>query len=177
MQYRVTIDQEEVHVFREGIFLYTLPIEGNEDLVRARDLAFDVANKHRSAEEIRLDTLVSLVADQEPDILTELLDPWAVGTYYRIGQYFTYQGVLYRTLQAHTSQTDWLPDRTPSLYTIANNTSVDPVEISDWIRPTGAHDAYNKGDRVRFSDKNYESLLDGNVYSPTEYPQGWKEIE
>lgn len=176
MQYRVTIDQEEVHVFREGIFLYTLPLEGNEDLVRARDLAFDVANKHRSADEIRLDTLVSLVADQEPDALTELLAPWAVGTYYRIGEYVVYNGTLYRTLQAHTSQADWLPDRTPSLYTVAKNTSIDPVEIAEWIKPTGAHDAYSIGDQVRFDGKIYESLIKGNTYSPDEYPQGWKEI-
>ena len=175
--YRVTIDQEEVHVFRDSVFLYTLPIEDYKELEQARDLVFSVAESHRSADEIRLDALVGLVMEQEPDVLTELLDPWTIGTYYRIGEYFVYNGTLYRTLQAHTSQADWLPDRTPSLYVLANNTSIDPVDITDWVRPTGAHDAYLIGDKVRFEDKFYESLLNGNTYSPTEYPQGWKEIE
>ncbi|MFA7115570.1 MAG: carbohydrate-binding protein [Candidatus Omnitrophota bacterium] len=44
------------------------------------------------------------------------------------------------------------------------------------MQPTGAHDAYQKGDRVLFEGKTYESLIDANVWSPTSYPQGWKEI-
>ena len=49
-------------------------------------------------------------------------------------------------------------------------------EILPWVQPTGAHDAYQKGDRVLFEGKTYESLIDANVWSPTSYPQGWKEI-
>ena len=40
-----------------------------------------------------------------------------------------------------------------------------------------AHDAYNTGDRVRFEGAIYESLIDGNVWSPADYPAGWKLIE
>lgn len=47
---------------------------------------------------------------------------------------------------------------------------------AEWVQPTGAHDAYKKGDRVRFEGKNYESLMDGNVWSPAAYPAGWKEL-
>ena len=46
----------------------------------------------------------------------------------------------------------------------------------DFIQPTGAHDAYHIGDRVIYNEKLYECILDGNVYSPDDYPQGWKEI-
>ena len=46
----------------------------------------------------------------------------------------------------------------------------------DFIQPTGAHDAYHIGDRVIYNGKLYECILDGNVYSPDDYPQGWKEI-
>lgn len=46
----------------------------------------------------------------------------------------------------------------------------------DFIQPTGAHDAYHIGDRVIYNGKLYEYILDGNVYSPDDYPQGWKEI-
>ena len=47
---------------------------------------------------------------------------------------------------------------------------------AEWAQPTGAHDSYKKGDRVRFEGKNYESLMDGNVWSPAAYPAGWKEL-
>ena len=47
----------------------------------------------------------------------------------------------------------------------------------EWKQPTGAHDAYKKGDRVLFNGSVYESLIDGNAYSPTAYPAGWKLIE
>ena len=37
--------------------------------------------------------------------------------------------------------------------------------------------SYKKGDRVLFNGSVYESLIDGNAYSPTAYPAGWKLIE
>jgi len=46
-----------------------------------------------------------------------------------------------------------------------------------WVQPTGAHNAYKKGDRVHFpsaTDPVYESLIDANVWSPTIY--GWVKI-
>lgn len=42
-----------------------------------------------------------------------------------------------------------------------------------WVRPTGAHDAYQTGDRVTPEGQVYESLIDANTWSPTEYPAGW----
>lgn len=48
--------------------------------------------------------------------------------------------------------------------------------IKDFVQPTGAHDAYAKGDKVRFNGKVYESVIDNNAYSPSAYPAGWKEI-
>lgn len=48
--------------------------------------------------------------------------------------------------------------------------------ISDFVQPTGAHDAYKKGDKIKFEGKVYESLIDANTYSPSAYPAGWKEI-
>ena len=48
--------------------------------------------------------------------------------------------------------------------------------IPEWVQPTGAHDAYSKGDKVIFEGKTYESVIDSNVYSPIAYPAGWKEL-
>lgn len=48
--------------------------------------------------------------------------------------------------------------------------------IPDFVQPTGAHDAYKKGDKVRYNGKVYKSLIDGNAYSPDAYPAGWQEV-
>lgn len=50
-------------------------------------------------------------------------------------------------------------------------------DIPDFVQPTDATNAYAKGAKVKFNGKIYESLIDNNVYSPTAYPAGWKEVE
>ena len=44
----------------------------------------------------------------------------------------------------------------------------------EWVQPTGAHDAYNTGDIVMYNGTAYRSLIDGNVWAPDAYPQGWE---
>ena len=46
----------------------------------------------------------------------ELFPVWAVGLSYTEGERLRCGDKLYRVLQAHTSQADWTPDSTPSLY-------------------------------------------------------------
>ena len=46
----------------------------------------------------------------------------------------------------------------------------------EWVQPTGEHDAYQTGDHVMFEGAEYKSLIDGNTWSPTAYPQGWEKI-
>ena len=53
---------------------------------------------------------------------------------------------------------------------------VEEGETPEWVQPTGAHDAYQTGDRVMFEGAEYVSLIDGNTWSPTAYPQGWEKI-
>lgn len=50
-------------------------------------------------------------------------------------------------------------------------------DYTEFKQPTGAHDAYKKGDRITFQNKRYESVIDDNVYSPENYPAGWKLVE
>ena len=87
----------------------------------------------------------------------------AVGDRYRYGE------TLYKVIQAHTTQEDWTPDKTPALFVVV---SLD--EWPEWVQPTGAQDAYNKGDKVTYKGDHYISLIDGNVWSPEEYPAGWE---
>ena len=59
------------------------------------------------------------------------------------------------------------------------NTTEDTTaeEYPEYVAPSGAHDAYKKGDKVSFNGKIYESLIDANVYSPSAYPLGWQEVD
>lgn len=76
---------------------------------------------------------------------------------------------LYKVIQAHTSQEDWKPDVTASLYKAIGFTD-DGVSI--WTQPLGSHDAYAKGDVVSFEDQLWISTVDGNVWQPGVY--GWE---
>jgi len=53
----------------------------------------------------------------------------------------------------------------------------EPAEIPEWVQPTGAHDAYMTGDKVRYKGAVYVSLIDGNVWAPDVYPAAWDVVE
>ena len=53
----------------------------------------------------------------------------------------------------------------------------EPTGYPDFVQPTGAHDAYQTGDIVKYNGQLYESTIDNNVWSPDTYPQGWKLYE
>lgn len=112
------------------------------------------------------------LADEDALQAVELFPQWVTGHAYAVDERLQYKNVLYRVVQAHTSQADWTPDITPALFVV--------VSLDEWpefVQPTGAHDAYKKGDKITFEGKHYISLIDANVYSPTAYPAGWKEQE
>ena len=116
------------------------------------------------------------LSDTEALEAVALFPAWAVGVAYAKDERVQYDGKLYKVVQAHTSQADWTPPTVPALFTEVAK----PGEIPVWKQPTGAQDAYNKGDKVWYPDVNttvYESVIDSNVWSPNDYPQGWKVVE
>lgn len=52
----------------------------------------------------------------------------------------------------------------------------EPERPPEWKQPEGGHDAYKVGDRVTYNGKVYESTINGNVWAPDAYPQGWKVV-
>lgn len=104
---------------------------------------------------------------------TELKKDWIfhIGEFVNVGDEITYNGKVYVVLQAHTLSAEWVPDQVPALY----KAKADPgVEWPDWVQPTGAHDCYNKGDKVTYKGQHYVSLIDNNSWSPEAYPAGWE---
>ena len=50
-----------------------------------------------------------------------------------------------------------------------------PRRLPRPMQPTGAHDAYHVGDKITYNGKHYTCLMDGCVWTPDAYPQGWRE--
>ena len=96
------------------------------------------------------------------------------GVAYEVGKRIMFEGVLYKVIQAHTSQAGWTPIAAPSLFAKVINETIDG-SIPEFEQPDSTN-PYMKGDKVIFNGKVYESLIDNNVYSPEAYPAGWKEI-
>ena len=69
-----------------------------------------------------------------------------------------------------------LETRVAALEGAGGSESAGNADVAEWKQPTGAHDAYAKGDRVTFGGKVWESTIDGNVWSPAVYPAGWTEV-
>ena len=125
---------------------------------------------------IALRTLIEKLSADLPDseayTAPELFPMWTLKDY-QTGDRVQYNGILYKCLQAHTAQSDWTPDKAVSLWVRVDDPS---VEFPDWRQPTGAHDAYNKGDKVSYptADRHWISEVDGNVWTPGVY--GWSEV-
>lgn len=95
------------------------------------------------------------------------------GHAYAVGDRVTYEGTLYKVLQAHTSQSTWTPTDAPSLFAkVLTSTTGEPLP---WEQPDSTN-PYMIGDRVTYNGKVYESTVDNNVWAPDAYPQGWKEV-
>lgn len=116
--------------------------------------------------------------DDEIAVETPLLFPeWQAGVSYEVGFKVQYGGVLYKILQAHTSQSDWTPDVAPSLFARVLP-GQDDTDIGVWEQPDSTN-PYMTGDKVHYptmDDPIYESVIDNNVWSPDAYPAGWKEV-
>lgn len=98
-------------------------------------------------------------------------DEWSAESMeYVLNDIRQYNGLLYRCVQAHTSQATWTPEDAASLWTRI----ADPAqEWPEWIQPTGAHNAYAKGAKVSHNGKHWISDVDANVWEPGVY--GWTE--
>ena len=115
-----------------------------------------------------IQTAIGYLPDEEAENVTALFPMWEESKAYAVGDRVQYNELLYRCVQAHTSQADWTPDVVPALWV---RTSTE--EWPEWIQPTGAHDAYNQGDKVSHNEKHWVSDIDANVYEPGVY--GWTE--
>lgn len=101
----------------------------------------------------------------------ELFPEWKVEEAYSAGDRVRHNDILYKCLQAHTSQESWTPDTAVSLWTRV--LIPDPEVIPEWEQPDSTN-PYMKGDKVRHDSKIWVSDVDNNVWVPGVY--GWSEV-
>ena len=84
---------------------------------------------------------------------------------------YQHNGELYKVVQPTVFQTQYEPgaEGTSSIFV-----KISLEEWPEWVQPTGAHDAYAKGDKVTHSSKKWTSDVDANTWEPGVY--GWTEV-
>ena len=130
--------------------------------------------EYTSPEQAALDEVLPILTDEQAATVPDAFREWKPETEYKAGDRRKYNGALYKCLQDHTSQADWSPDVAVSLW--ARILIPDPEVIPVWEQPDSTN-PYMIGDKVHFptiDDPVYESTIDGNVWSPEAYPQGWR---
>lgn len=159
-------------VKEDDSYIYIRIFPSNRDIIEQQKGESKNDSMLKAISEVAKITAQSFT-DEQALLVKDIYDIWAPNVEYTKDTFFTYNGELYKVNQTHTSQSNWIPGTagTESLYTkVTLNESGYPI----WKQPTGAHDAYNKGDIVEYNGELYISLIDGNAYSPDSYPDGWK---
>lgn len=114
--------------------------------------------------------LRGLATDEMSLQVPNLYPSWKAEVNYSIGDRVLYDDVLYKVLQAHTSQETWTPTDAPSLFAKVLIPSEDI--IPEWEQPDSTN-PYMEGDKVMYSGKIYISIIDNNVWAPGVF--GWEE--
>lgn len=113
------------------------------------------------------------LSDEDALEATNLFPNWQPEVVYEKDTRVRYENILYKCLQAHTSQDAWTPIAAPSLW--AKVLIPDEDVIPGWEQPDSTN-PYMIGDKVMFEGNVYESTIDNNIWSPSAYPAGWRQI-
>ena len=168
----VLVDYVDTGAYVKAMYeVVKIELTEEEQLIEQTNKAMEIFN-------INFNDLLPDLTDEQALEMPLLFPKWQADKEYAVGDRVLYLGVLYKVLQAHTSQAGWEPDITPSLFAknlIVKDDDGEQVDIPEWEQPDSTN-PYMIGDKVMFEGKVYQSLIDNNVWSPADYPQGWQEV-
>lgn len=174
--YALCPEPEASGIVFEGTVYHLLGREGLEDAATVILEETDAGTEIKKASDTGGIMFVTMAESGSIDDVTaaehaELFAEWAYPVAYKKGNIRRYKGTLYKCVQDHTSQADWMPDAAVSLWA----STADPAEEwPEWSQPVGAHDAYGSGDKVSHNGKHWISSAAANVWEPGVY--GWTEV-
>ena len=108
--------------------------------------------------------------------IAAILPKWKDGTH-SAQSVVQYEGQPWRCLQAHdsTGNPDWKPGVAPSLWGAYHSTIQE--RALPWVAPTGAHDTYNNGEYMIWTDGCiYLCKTDATVHDPAVLPAAWEMV-
>lgn len=176
-----SVDDETAKSHKDVFPLWKGGVEYKKDFrVRYNEVLYKVLQDHVSQLNWTPDTAVSLyVRVDDPTIeWPEWIQPQGSHDAYPLGYKVSHNSHHWISLvDANT----WEPtEENPTLWEKQPDPEPQPEpqpepepEIPEWVQPT-ADNPYMIGDKVRFNGEIYESIIDNNVWSPADYPQGWK---
>ena len=130
-----------------------------------------IENANEELKVLAKEQLLPVLSDEQAYTLRVLFPAFEIDKSYEVGERIIYEDKFYKVIMAHTSQADWTPDVAVSLFAEIPNPS---VEYPEFKKPINAETAYMTSDKITFEGNKYISIMDNNVYSPAEYPQGWE---
>lgn len=122
----------------------------------------------------------SMTADDTISV-SALYDEWTEGSY-KVGdiRLAWYGGTHqpWKCRQAHDTATypDITPDGTAWRTFWIPFHGATPETAQAWVAPSGAHDQYEAGEYMVYTDGNTYKCLSATVYTPDEYAQAWEAV-
>lgn len=109
--------------------------------------------------------------DAEVAAVVDLFDGFdAEKRVYKVGEVVAFGGVLFRCVQAHTTQADWTPDKVPALFKVHRT-----PEMTEWV----AGIAVAVGERFTYGGATWECVQAHTTqqgWEPDRVPSLWKKV-
>ena len=142
-----------------------------EDEVAINNLGINAAD----AVEFRstVNAIIETLTDEQAIAAPVLFPVWQPNVAYKVGERIRYEGKLYKVVQDHTSQEDWVPLHSASLYA-ALLTDEENNAILVWVQPDSTN-GYSINDKVIHAGQYWISLADNNVWEPDAVNAPWAE--
>ncbi len=142
--------------------------------LQAIDNQFDIAKIKYLLRLLAAPVLDTLELDSTSiSALTNIYEQYRVNKAYAVGDVFVSDSTLYKVIQAHTSQSDWIPSETPALY---NKYQIDTGEILEWDYPV----EYSIDDQVTYNGDVYiciQAHTSQSGWTPVAVASLWELVE
>lgn len=109
------------------------------------------------------------LSDEDSLYIKFLFPNWQINQSYTINSKICYNNNLYKVSQNHVSSDTLRPDIATNFY---QKIKINTMDALEWEEKQ-----YEAGDRVKYGEHVYESLLNNNFWSPENFPSAWKLIQ
>lgn len=142
----------------------------------SKEEAYEVIFKKAQLTKEQVENIYSLILKQFMTLSDEealqnhfIFPEWQNNLKYNAKEKIKYNNNLYEVSQNHTSSAERTPDKAPGLY---RRIKINLKDALEWEQK-----AYDSGDRIKYGEHIFESLINNNIWSPENFPDSWKLIQ